>query len=141
MAEKIFSKCGMRCDLCLLYRPNVEREDRRKEVCQVFGKVWPGFTPDPETTICDGCGTDREGAVLFSPDCPARRCVTEKGIAHCGYCGSYPCPIFPAEPSHEELVRKIDVEKRWTWEEEALMAAYSCRKNMDEFRTHERGGE
>lgn len=29
--EKIFSKCGMRCDLCLVYRPNVEREDRRGE--------------------------------------------------------------------------------------------------------------
>lgn len=31
-----FSKCGMRCDLCLIYRPNVEREDRRAEICGVW---------------------------------------------------------------------------------------------------------
>ena len=27
----VLSKCGMRCDLCLVYRPNVEKEDRRAE--------------------------------------------------------------------------------------------------------------
>lgn len=134
MAEVIYSKCGMRCDLCLLYRPNVEREDRREEVCRVFGKVWQGFNPDPGTTICDGCGADRVGAVLFSPDCEVRRCVLDKGLEHCGCCAGYPCSIFPAEPSHEELVQKIDVEHRWTWEEERLMEAYTCKKNMDAFR-------
>ncbi len=36
--EKIFSKCGMRCDLCLIYRPNVEKEDRRTEICNVWKK-------------------------------------------------------------------------------------------------------
>lgn len=30
----------MRCDLCLVYRPNVEKNDRREEICKVFGKVW-----------------------------------------------------------------------------------------------------
>ncbi|MDD5901367.1 MAG: hypothetical protein PUC73_10805 [Lachnospiraceae bacterium] len=34
MEQKIFSRCGMRCDLCLIYRPNVEREDRRAEICK-----------------------------------------------------------------------------------------------------------
>lgn len=33
--DKIFSKCGMRCDLCLIYRPNVQENDRRKEICIV----------------------------------------------------------------------------------------------------------
>lgn len=139
MSDNVFSKCGMRCDLCLLYRPNVERDDRRAEICQVFSKVWPGFAPDPKTIICDGCGTDRENPVLFTPDCQARRCVLEKRLEHCGHCSSYPCPIFPAEPSHEELVQKIDVEHQWTWADEKLMEAYFCKKNMDAFRSETLG--
>lgn len=45
--DKIFSKCGMRCDLCLIYRPNVEKEDRRTEICNAWKKIWEGFEPDP----------------------------------------------------------------------------------------------
>ncbi len=43
------------------------------------------------------------------------------------------CDIFLAEPSHEELVQIIDVEQRWTWEEEKMLEAYNCKENMDEF--------
>lgn len=42
--------------------------------------------------------------------------------------------VLPAEPSDEELKQKIDVEHLWTWEENALLEAYQCRKNMEEFR-------
>ena len=134
MDQTIYSKCGMRCDLCLIYRPNVVRSDRRKEICSVFQKVWPGFAPNPETIICDGCTANHSEAVLFSPDCQTRQCVVEKGLEHCGYCSHYPCDIFPAEPSPETLMQKIDIEKQWTWEDEALMAAYTSKKYMDEFR-------
>ena len=81
--EKLFSKCGTRCDLCLIYRPNVEKEDRR---------------------------------------------------ADCGYCDQYPCDIFSAEPTPEEVQQKVEVEKKWTWEDEKLMEAYACRRYMDEFK-------
>ena len=94
--EKIFSKCGMRCDLCLIYRPNVEKEDRRTEICNVWKKIFKGFEPDPNITICDGCCCEKEEAVLFSPLCEARKCVIEKWIIHCGYCEQYTCSIFPA---------------------------------------------
>lgn len=134
LAEMVCSHCGMRCDLCHLYRPNVEREDRRAELCTVFGKVWPGYAPDPQATICDGCTCTKPDAVKFSPDCPTRRCVQEHGFVHCGSCPQYPCADFPAEPTHEALVQAIDVEKRWTWEEERLMEAYRCRANMDAWR-------
>ena len=124
----------MRCDLCLLYRPNVEKEDRREEICNVYRKMMPGFEPDASTIICDGCANQDENAVLFDKNCKARNCVIEKGHIHCGYCDNYPCDIFPAEPSHEEIVHKVEVEKLWTWEDEKLMEAYACKKNMDEFR-------
>ena len=131
--EKIFSKCGNRCDLCLIYRLNIEKEDRRTEICNAWKKMWEGFEPDPHTIICDGCQSEIEGAVLLSPSCKTRKCVTKKGYIHCGYCEEYPCSIFPAEPAHEEIIQKIEVEKKWTWEDEKLMEAYSCKKNMDEF--------
>ena len=124
----------MRCDLCLLYRPNVEKNDRRAEICAVFGKISRGWTIDPAAAICAGCCADTPDAVLFSPECEARKCVIEKGLEHCGYCGCWPYSIFPAEPTHEELVQKIDIEHQWTWEDEKLMEAYDCRKNMDAFR-------
>ena len=132
--EKKFSKCGMRCDLCLVYRPNVERKDRREEICNVWKKIWNGFEADAKSIICDGCFCEKEEAVLFSPDCEARKCVMAQKLEHCGYCEKYSCEIFPAEPSHEELVQKINVEHQWTWEDEKLMEAYRCREYMDEFR-------
>ena len=134
MERALFSRCGMRCDQCLVYRPNVEREDRRAEICTVWKKIWREFDPEPDTVICDGCCCEREGAVQFSPGCKARKCVMERDIAHCGYCPDYPCSIFPAEPSAEETAHMIDVEGRWTWEDERLMAAYACKANMDAFR-------
>ena len=132
--KKVFSKCGMRCDLCLIYRPNVEKEDRRREICDVFSKVIPGYDLDPSMTICDGCSCEKDDPVLLDPTCNARKCVIQKELEHCGYCSAYPCDIFPAEPTHEELVQKIDVEKQWTWADEKLMEAYNCKKNTDEFR-------
>jgi len=131
---KVFSKCGMRCDLCLIYRPNVEKEDRRVETCNAWRKIWEGFEPDPNAIICDGCNAKEQTAVLFSPTCETRNCVIDKGYAHCGYCDNYPCSIFPAEPTQEETYQKIEVEKKWTWEDEKLMEAYTCKKYMDEFR-------
>ena len=112
---KVFSKCGMRCDLCLIYRPNVQENDRRKEICKVYSKIYAGYEADPDTIICDGCSCKKENPVLFDSSCKTRKCVIEKGFEHCGYCNQYPCDIFPAEPTEEELIQKIDVEKQWTW--------------------------
>ena len=132
--EPIWSCCGMRCDLCRLYRPNVERRDERPALCAVFRKVWPGFAPDAAQVICDGCTCEREGAALFSPDCAARACVLARELEHCGQCLDYPCAAFPAEPTQAELEQAIDVEHRWTWQEERLMMAYRCRENVEAWR-------
>ena len=134
MQDKVFSKCGMRCDLCLIYRLNVESNDRRDEICSAYRKMFPGYNPDPKVIICDGCRSEKVDAVLQEPECKARKCVMDKGIEHCGYCDEYPCGIFPAEPTDEEIIKKIEVENKWTWEDEKLMEAYACKKNMDEFR-------
>ena len=79
MQDKVYSKCGMRCDLCLIYRPNVEVNDRCEEVCKVYREMHPGYNPDPKTIICDGCSCEREDAILLEPMCHARKCVIDKG--------------------------------------------------------------
>ncbi len=71
---------------------------------------------------------------MLDSTCNTRKCVTEKGLNRFGYCNQYPCDIFPAEPTYEMLVQKIDIEKQWTWEDEKLTEAYNFKKNIDEFR-------
>jgi len=133
MSDKILSKCGMRCDLCLIYRPNVEKEDNREKICAVYKKIFDGYGPDPKTIICDGCLCTDENAIRLEQNCKTRKCVFDKGIEHCGYCNDYPCEIFPAEPSYEEIAHNVEVLKKWTWDEEKLMEAYQCKKNIDDF--------
>ena len=135
MSNEIFSRCGQRCDLCLIYRPNVEKEDRRVEICAVWDKLGPQKY-NPATVICDGCMADGEGDVLFSSgECKTRKCVIEKGLQHCGYCPDYPCDIFPAEPDADEFYK--DMERRgvnWTAEDDEMMEPYNPKRFLDELR-------
>ena len=103
--------------------------DRRKEICEVYSKIFEGFNADPDTVICDGCSCEKENPVLLDPTFKVRKCVINKKYLHCGYCDQYPCDIFPSEPTQEELVQKIEVEKRWTWEDEKLMENFLVSKN------------
>ena len=135
MQTDIQSRCGQRCDLCLIYRPNVEKEDRRADICATWDKLG-SQKYNPETIICDGCMNDSKDAVLFSGSgCKARKCVIEKGLQHCGYCHNYPCDIFPAEPDADEFYR--DMERRgvdWTTEDDKMMEPYNPKRFIDEWR-------
>ena len=96
----------MRCDLCLVYRPNVEKEDRRTEICDVWKKIWEGFEPDPNTVICDGCCCEREEAILFSTECETRMCVMEKGIEHCDIVRNIHAIFFQQSQQRKKLFKK-----------------------------------
>ena len=136
---EIFSRCGNRCDLCLVYRPNVEREDKRAEVCATWDKLGLSKYP-PAQTICDGClNADEDGAVLLTEGCKARECVIDRGLPHCGLCPDYPCAIFPGEPNAEEFYaemkqRGVD----WSTEDDAMMAPYNPKSFMDDFRKNQK---
>jgi hypothetical protein len=126
MSNEIHSRCGNQCNLCLIYRPNVEKEDRRALVCAVWNKLGPNKY-DPKTIICDGCDSKTE--------CDTRRCVTDRELQHCGYCPDYPCSIFPAEPDAAEFYK--DMELRgviWTAEDDKLMEPYNPKAVIDEWR-------
>ena len=130
MENEVCSRCGNQCDLCLIYRPNVEKEDRRAEICAVFDKLGPQKY-NPATTICEGCLSEEKS----QSGCKARACVIERDLQHCGYCRDYPCDIFPAEPDAESFYQ--DMERRgvdWTETDDKMMEPYNPKKFMDAFR-------
>ena len=58
----VLSKCGMRCDLCLVYRPNVEKEDRRVNAKSLLGVLSLGIVKGTAITIIAD-GADEEAAI------------------------------------------------------------------------------
>ena len=139
MQNEVYSRCGQCCSLCLIYRPNVEKEDRRVEICTVWGKLG-SQKYDPEATICDGCMADDKDAVLFSGgECKTRKCVINKGLHHCGYCPDYHCDIFPAEPDADEFYNEMKSRGvEWTSEDDKMMEPYNPKKMIDEWRKNQK---
>jgi hypothetical protein len=87
--KHILTRCGFRCDLCLAYKTNIEKnlQDRQK-LSDGWFKYF-GFRIPPENIYCEGCMTSTSH--LLDKECLVRPCVIEKGFAHCGECGSYIC--------------------------------------------------
>jgi len=135
MSNEIFSRCGNQCNLCLIYRPNVEKEDRRAEICAVWDKLGPEKY-DPAVVICDGCLAEGEDRILFSSGvCKARSCVAARGLSHCGYCPDYPCKDFPAEPDAGEFYKEMESRGvNWTAVDDKMMEPYNPKKVIDEWR-------
>ncbi len=87
--EPIISLCGMRCDLCLAYRPNVEAHPENQQLISDGWHKYFGFRIPPEEIICDGCFL--EGNETIDAECAVRPCVIEHGVANCAACDSYIC--------------------------------------------------
>jgi hypothetical protein len=87
--EPILTRCGYRCDLCLAYRPNVEKNPANQ---QKLGDGWFkyfGFRLPSESILCDGCMADNPR--LIDNACPVRPCVIERGLNNCAQCEDYIC--------------------------------------------------
>ena len=85
----ILSKCGYRCDLCLAYKPNLEKHPENKQILSDGWHKYFGFRIPPENIYCDGCHSD-EGKQIDS-GCLVRPCVMENGLENCANCGDYVC--------------------------------------------------
>ena len=103
MGDIIVSKCGYRCDLCLAYQPNVEKNDRRKELSDGWFNIY-GFRIEPELIHCEGC-VSSESPNLIDKNCPIRPCVVDKNIENCAYCDNFVCEKF-----RERGVRREQIE-------------------------------
>lgn len=83
MKEKL-SVCGYRCDLCLVYRDNLERIGK-DEVKAGFLKHFNHDLDDEILAGCVGCPAGGDES------CSVKACAHDKEIANCGYCGELPC--------------------------------------------------
>lgn len=88
MAE-LLTRCGYRCDLCLAFKKNIEKNDMRQKLSVGWSKCF-GFTISPDQIYCEGCLTSGT-PILIDKDCPVRPCVIEKKLANCSECDEYPC--------------------------------------------------
>ena len=87
--EAIISRCGFRCDLCLAYRPNLERNPGNQQKVSDGWFKYFGFRLKPEDIYCEGCMTDNPK--LIDNNCPVRLCVIEKELHNCSECDHYIC--------------------------------------------------
>ncbi|OGN91480.1 MAG: hypothetical protein A2Y88_12565 [Chloroflexi bacterium RBG_13_48_10] len=85
----ILTRCGYRCDLCLAYKPNIERNPENKQKLSDGWYKYFGFRIPAEKIICDGCMEDQP--TLIDQSCPVRPCVIEKKLKNCTECDLYIC--------------------------------------------------
>jgi hypothetical protein len=85
----VLTRCGYRCDLCLAYKPNVEKSPSNQQKLSDGWYKYFGFRIPPEKIICDGCMS--ENPRLIDSTCPVRPCVIEKGLTNCAQCEDYVC--------------------------------------------------
>ena len=107
--EPIVSRCGYRCDLCLVYKPNVQIHP---ENCQLQSDGWFkyfGFRIPPDEIVCDGCMNPN--AQLIDQSCPIRPCAVQRTLDNCGQCADYPCSKFlERQVVFEEIQAKMGFE-------------------------------
>jgi len=107
--ETILSRCGYRCDLCLAYKPNVEKNpENRQKLIDGFYKYY-GFRLSESESCCDGCMADNPK--LIDKNCSIRPCVIEKGLDNCSQCENYVC-----EKLKQRLVIYDEIKQRMSEE-------------------------
>jgi hypothetical protein len=102
--EPILTRCGYRCDLCLAYRPNVEKQPSVQQKLSDGWFKYFGFRLEPTNIICDGCMMTHPRLIDLS--CPVRSCVLEKGLENCSSCDRYGCGKLKERIVLYEEVRK-----------------------------------
>lgn len=104
----ILSKCGYRCDLCLAYRPNIEKDPSNQQRLSDGWHKYFGFRIPPEQILCDGCLS--ENPKTIDQNCPVRPCAKAKGLDTCASCEQYACEhLTPRLVVYEEIASKFPV--------------------------------
>jgi hypothetical protein len=87
--DPILTHCGYRCDLCLAYKPNVEKNPSNQQKLSDCWFKYFGFRLPPEGILCDGCMA--ENPKLIDSACPVRPCVIARELDNCAQCEDYIC--------------------------------------------------
>ena len=132
MEKEIITKCGYRCDLCLAYKPNVEKKDQRSLLSDNWFNLY-GFRIEPNDIVCEGC-VSGENPLLIDKNCPVRPCVVLKGIDNCAYCDEYICNklkqrIVSRDSIEDKLNKKLSDK-----EYELFVKPYESKVRLDKIR-------
>jgi hypothetical protein len=132
----ILTRCGYRCDLCLAYKPNVEKNPSNQQKLSAGWLKYFGFRIPPEQVICDGCLSEHPR--LIDQACPVRPCVIEKGLEDCAQCERYICEKLTERlVVYEEVKTRVGAEIP---EDDYLsfIRPYENKKRLDKLRTSSR---
>ncbi len=91
--QAVYSKCGMRCDLCVHYSGGTISEEFRIELAERIGRVYYGGDFG-EMMYCPGCDQQVAGQphpCMNGDSCNSLRCAKNKGLEKCTSCKEYPC--------------------------------------------------
>jgi hypothetical protein len=131
--NQILSHCGFRCDLCLAFKPNIEKNPQNKQKLSDGWYKYFGFRIPPKDIYCEGCMSETSN--LLDKECPVRPCVIEKKIIHCGNCDQYICDKLQERiVIYEEIRQKL---KKEISEEDyrCFILPYENKKRLDAFRS------
>lgn len=87
--EPILSYCGMRCDLCLAYEPNITAHPENRQALSDGWHAYFGFRIPAEQIFCSGC-KQPQGETLDAA-CQVRPCASQRHLDHCAVCDGYIC--------------------------------------------------
>lgn len=83
--QAVYSRCGMRCDLCVHYTGGTISEDFRKELKERVGNMYGKEGYGDDMMLCPG------GFKKDCGDCGKRKCSKDKGLEGCSDCEQFPC--------------------------------------------------
>lgn len=111
MGKEILTRCGYRCDLCLAYKENIEKEDKRQLLSDGWFKFF-GLEIEANEIYCEGCiSSDSLTAKLIDDGCPVRPCVIECGYENCSQCDDFIC-----EKLEQRAVRLENIKEQFNEE-------------------------
>jgi hypothetical protein len=129
MKEKILTRCGYRCDLCLAYCPNVEKNDQRRILSAGWHKYYR-FRIKPKDIVCEGCMSGRNPR-LIDMKCPVRPCVIRKKLDNCATCEKYVCDKLKHRIVYGRKVARILKIKIPAKDHERFIKPYESRRRLD----------
>jgi len=129
----ILTRCGYRCDLCLAYKPNIEKNPANRQILSDGWHKYFGFRLPPEKICCDGCmSTDPH---LIDDQCPVRPCVIDKGLDNCAQCEQYGCEKLTERLVWlEEIVQRVGGEIPQE-DYQGFIRPYENRRRLEALRT------
>ncbi|HEY4789124.1 MAG TPA: DUF3788 family protein [Bacteroidales bacterium] len=130
MSKEILTRCGFRCDLCLAYKDNIERNDQREFLSDTWFKIY-GFRIPAKEIYCEGC-ISANNPKLIDNKCPVRPCVIGWGLENCSQCDQYPCDTFDQRKVvYETVAKDIDISKM---EYAHCIKPYENKRRLDDIR-------